>query len=65
MRVKVIFETVQDCLSTEEAGEFLEQQLHVVTTTQKLYHITRKCIRVDVEYLGVEGPPSRAMAIWP
>ena len=37
----------------------------MVTTTQELRRITRNFLRLTGEYLGTEGPLSRAMVAWP
>ena len=46
----------QDRLSTEEAGDLLDQKLHVVAMTQELLHITQKFMRMTGDYLGMEVP---------
>ena len=55
----------QDRLSKDEAGELLDQSAHVVFTAQELRHITRNSVRLTRDYLGTEGPLSRAMVTWP
>ena len=56
---------VQDRLSKLEAGELLDQQVHVVTAIHKLCHSTRNFLQVDGEYLVDEGPLRRYMSICP
>ena len=65
MIVQFLLAMVQDQLSNEEAGELLNQQVHVVATSQELRHITRKSVRLAGEYLGTEGPLCQVMATWP
>ena len=55
---------VQEGLYNEEDGEFLDQRLHMITTTEELQHRTRKFMRMVGDYLVSEGPLIRAMATW-
>ena len=56
---------VQGRLSKDEAGELLDQCVHVVAMTQELCHSTRNFVRMTWYYPGMEGPFSRALATWP
>ena len=61
MRVQVLLDMGQDRLSREEAGELLNQHVHVVATTQEVRHSIRKFVCLTVDYLGTEGTLSRAI----
>ena len=65
MRVQVLLTMGQDRLSKDKAGELLDQHVHVVKTNQELCHSTRNFVQITKDYLGAEGPLSRAMATWP
>ena len=65
MIVHILFAMGQDRLSKEESGELLDQQVHVVATTQEIRHSTRKFVRLTRDHLGTEGPLSQAMSTWP
>ena len=65
MIVHILFAMGQDRLSKEESGELLDQQVHVVATTQEIRHSTRKFVRLNRDHLGTEGPLSQAIATWP
>ena len=55
---------VQDSLYKEEAGELLEQRVHVLTSTQELRHSTRNFVKVLGDYLGEEIPICLSMGTW-
>ena len=63
--VQVLIAIGQDRISKEEAGELLDQRIQVVPTTQELRHNTRNFVWLTGDYLGTEGPISRAMEKWP
>ena len=65
MRVQVLLAMGQDRLSKDEAGELLDQRVHVVSMTQELRHSTRNFVRLNGDFFGVEGPLSREMMTWP
>ena len=46
----------QDHLSKEEAGELLDQRVHVLTFTQELRHSTRNFVKLVGDYLGGTWP---------
>ena len=54
----------QDLLPKEDYGEFLDQRVHVVTTTQELWNRTRNSVRFFGDYLINKGPINWAMATW-
>ena len=56
---------VQDCLSKEEAGEILDQMVHVLTSTQELRHSTRNFVKLSGDYLVEESPICLSMGTWP
>ena len=65
MRVQVLLAMGQYRLSKEEAGELLDQWVHVVTTTHEICHRTRNFVCLMGDYFRDEGPFSQAMATWP
>ena len=65
MRVQILIAMVQDRLSKEEAGKLLYQRVHVVATTQEFQHSTQNFVQMTGDYLGAEGPLSRAMVTLP
>ena len=52
----------KDRISKDEAGDLLDQRVHMVTTTCEIRHITRNFVRLNGDYFRTEGPLSRAMA---
>ena len=64
MQVQVLLAMGKDCLSKEEARELLDQQVHMVTTTQELRHITINFMWVAGVYLCNEGILKRAIDTW-
>ena len=46
----------QDRLSKDKSGEFLDQHVHVVATTQELCHITRNFVQITRDDLRAEVP---------
>ena len=54
----------KDFLSKEEAGELLDQTVHVLTSTQDLIHLTRKFVKLAGDYLGDESPICLSMGMW-
>ena len=56
MRIQVLLSMGKDFLSKEEAGELLDQRIHVLTSTQELRHSTRNFDKLVVDYLGEESP---------
>ena len=65
VRVQVLLAMGQYLLSKDEAGNILDQQVHMVAMTQELRHSTQNFVRLTEDYLGTEGPLSRAMATYP
>ena len=65
MRVQVLIAMGQDKISKSKAGNILDQHVHLVVTTQKLRHSTRKFVRLTSDYIGTEGILSKSMATWP
>ena len=55
----------KDRISKDEAGDLLDQRVHMVTTTCEIRHITRNFVRLTGDYLGMEITLSIAMASWP
>ena len=51
MRIQVLLSMGQDRLSKEEAGELLDQRVHVLTSTQDLRHPTRNFVKLAGDYL--------------
>ena len=49
----------------EEEKELLYQKVHMVTTTQELYHSTQNFVRLVGDYLVDKVLFSQAMATWP
>ena len=48
MKIQVLLSMGQDRLSKKEAGELLEQRLHVLTSTQELRYSTRHFLKLAV-----------------
>ena len=46
MRIQVLLLMGQDCLSKEEAGELLDQRVHVLASTQDLRHYTSNVFKI-------------------
>ena len=65
MRIEVLLSMGQDCLSKEEVKELLDQRVQVLTSTQELRHLTRKFVRLAVDYLGKGSPVCVMMSSWP
>ena len=65
IHIQVLLSLGQDRLSTKEAGKFLDQWVHVVTTTQEIQYRARNFIRVNGDYLGSEGPLRQEIATCP
>ena len=64
MRIQVLLLMVQDLLSKEEAGELLDQRVHVLVSTQDLRHSTRKSFKLVGYYLCEEIPICLSMGTW-
>ena len=62
MLIQVLVAMGQDRLFKEDAGEMLDQRVHMVTTTQDIRHSIRNFLSVDGNYLRDEGTLIRAMA---
>ena len=56
MRIQVLPSMGQYRLSKEEAGELLDQRVHVLLSTQELSHSVRKFVKLTEDYLGKERP---------
>ena len=54
-----------DLLSKEEAGELLDQRVHILTSTQELRHSTQNFVKLAGEYLGEESQICLSMGKWP
>ena len=65
MRIQVLLSMGQDRLSKEEAGDLLDQRVHVLTSTQDLRHSTRNFVKLAGEYLGEDIPICLSMGSWP
>ena len=65
MRIQVLLSMGHDSLSKEEAGELLDQRVHVLTSTQELRHSTRNFAKLVGDYLGEESPICLSMGSWP
>ena len=65
MQIQVLLSMGQDRLSKEEAGELLDQRVHVLTSTQELRHSTRNFVKLVGDYLGEESPICLSMGTWP
>ena len=65
MRVQLMLKMVQYPLHKEEYGELLDQQVHVITPIQEIWHRTRNFVRVTGDYLGLDGTIGRSMDTWP
>ena len=63
MRTQVLMSMGQDRLSEEEAGEILDQKVHILTSTQELRHSTRKFVRLAGVYLEEESPICLSMGV--
>ena len=48
MRIQVLLEMGQDCLSKEEVGELMNQSVHVVATTQDLWNLNKNFLSLQV-----------------
>ena len=46
MQVQELLAMVQERLSKDEAGNILDQRVHVVATTQELRHSTQNLVRL-------------------
>ena len=55
----------KDILPKEEAGELLEQRVHILISTQELRHLTRNFVKLVGDYLGEESPICLSMGTWP
>ena len=64
MQIQVLLSMGQDLLSTEEAGELLDQRFHILTSTQELHHLTRNFVKLAGDYLGEEIPIYLSMGMW-
>ena len=53
----------KDQLSKEEAGEILDQQVHMVSTTQEIRHSIQNFLQLTEDYVRTEGPLYN-MATW-
>ena len=65
MLIQVLLSMGQDFLSKEEAGELLDQRVHVLTSTEELRHSTRNFVKIVGDYLGEEIPICISMGSWP
>ena len=65
MRIQVLLSMGQDRLSKEEAGEILDQRVHVITSTQELRHSTKNFVKLTGDYLGEEILICLSMGTWP
>ena len=65
IQVQVFFVMGQYRLSKEEAGERLEQWVHVVTKIQELRHSTRNFVRLAGDHLKPDGSLSQVTTTWP
>ena len=52
-------------LSKEEAGDLLDQRVHVLTSTQELHQSTRNLVKLAGEYLGEESQTFLSMRSLP
>ena len=52
-------------MSKEEATELLYQRVHLLTSTQELFHLTRNFVKLVGDYLGEGSPVCLSMASWP
>ena len=64
MLIQVLLFMGHDSLSKEEAGEILDQRVHVLMSTQELRHLTRKFVKLAGDYLGEESPICLLMGSW-
>ena len=64
MRIQFLLVMGQDCLSKEEAGELLDQRVHVATTIQELLNSTKNFFKIAGDYLGGECTIFFSMAMW-
>ena len=55
---------VQYPLSKEEAGELLDQRVHVLVSNQELRHSTRNFFKLMEDYMGEESPICLLMGTW-
>ena len=62
--VQVLLAMVQDRISREEAGELLDQWVHLVNTNQELRHSTINYVQLVGGYLVTYGPLNQAMSTW-
>ena len=62
MQTQVLLSMGQDRLSKEEAGEPMDQRVHVLTSAQELRHSKRNCVKLAGDYLGEDRPICRL--IW-
>ena len=53
-----------DFLSKEDAGELLDQKVHVLTLTQELRYLTRNYVKLAGDYLGEESLICLSMGTW-
>ena len=65
MRIQVLLSMGQDCVYKEKATDFLDQRVHVLTSTQELRHSMRNFLKLARDYLGEERPICLSMALWP
>ena len=65
MRTQVLLSMGQDCPSEEEAGELLDQRVHVLTSTQELRHLTRNFVKLEGDYLREESPICLSVGMCP
>ena len=52
-------------LSKEEAGELLDQRVHVLKATQELRHLTQNFVKLAGDYLGEESSICLLIGLWP
>ena len=56
MIVQSLLATGNNRLPKEDAGDLLDQRVHVVTTSQELCHIKKNFVKLAGDYLGEEIP---------
>ena len=54
-----------DRLPKEEAGELLDQRVHVFASTQELRYSTRNFVKLAGDYMGGDIPLYLSMEMWP
>ena len=63
-KIQIILAMLQDIMSKEEAGELLDQRVHIVTSTQEVRNYSKHFVKIVGDYLGGECPFCLSMETW-